>query len=191
MEYTIVEAVHKKDMPPKEGFKPSQIIALKLSDGTTTHEAEWITSKDTDPSSLAGTRKGFTLEPSQYGMKAKADRPAFGGGGGFKPRDPKETAAIQRQHSQHMAVLLLQAKAQAGVLTVEEVSSGKLKQLADWFDDDIAAGVERKHPSQKMVNGLPVHNEPVRTGAPEPTTPTADYPEQHPDAGDVPWEKSA
>jgi hypothetical protein len=36
MEYTIVEAVHKKDMPPKEGFKPSQIIALKLSDGTTT-----------------------------------------------------------------------------------------------------------------------------------------------------------
>jgi hypothetical protein len=94
MEYTIVEAVHKKDMPPKEGFKPSQIIALKLSDGTTTHEAEWITSKDTDPSSLAGTRKGFTLEPSQYGMKAKADRPAFGGGQS-RPRDPKDTASIQ------------------------------------------------------------------------------------------------
>jgi hypothetical protein len=174
MEYTIVEAVHKKDMPPKEGFKPSQIIALKLSDGTTTHEAEWITSKDTDPSSLAGTRKGFTLEPSQYGMKAKADRPAFGGGQS-RPRDPKDTASIVRQHSQHMALLLLTAKAHAGEITDADFKPSNLKRLTDFFDDDVAAVVERKHPSQKTIHGLPVHNEPVRTDAPEPTTPTADY----------------
>jgi hypothetical protein len=186
MEYTIVEAVHKKDMPPKEGFKPSQIIALKLSDGTTTHEAEWITSQDTNPDSLKGSRRGFTLEPTQYGMRAKADRPAFGGGGGFRPRDPKESAAIQRQHSQGCAVALLHVKAMFGSLSEDDLTPAKIRELADWFDDDIAAGVERKHPSQKMVNGLPVHNEPVRTGAPDTVTPTADY-ESTPTDGTEPF----
>jgi hypothetical protein len=165
-EYTIVAAEHKKDMPAKEGFKPSQIISLVLSDGPNRHEAEWITSKDTDPSSLVGQRKGFTLESTQYGIRAKADRPAFGGGG-MRPRDPKETSAIVRQHSQHMAVLLLQAKATAGVLGEHDLTPAKIKQLTDFFDDDVAAGVERKHPSPGMVKGLPVRNEPERTGAPD------------------------
>jgi hypothetical protein len=128
MEYTIVEAVHKKDMPPKEGFKPSQIIALKLSDGTTTHEAEWITSQDTNPDSLKGSRRGFTLEPTQYGMRAKADRPAFGGGGGFKPRDPKDTAAIQRQHSQGVPSRCCTSRP-CGKLTEEDLTPAKIRAL--------------------------------------------------------------
>jgi hypothetical protein len=59
------------------------------------------------------TRIEGTLEPSDYGMKFKK---AFSGsgGGGFRPRDPKESAAIQRQHSQGCAVALLHVKAIAG-----------------------------------------------------------------------------
>jgi hypothetical protein len=85
-----------------------------------------------------------------------------------------------------MAVLLLQVKATAGASPTTTSSRRRSRTLTDWFDDDVAAGVERKHPSQKTVNGLPVHNEPVRTGAPEPTTPSADYPTPEP-VGDVPF----
>jgi hypothetical protein len=184
-EFTIEAAAHKKDMPPKEGFKPSQIIALGLGDGTNSHEAEWITSKDTDPASLVGTRISGTLESTQYGLRFKKDRPAFGGAP--RQRDPKDTASIVRQHSQHMTLLLLNAKATAGKLTDEDLTPGKLKTLTDFFDDDVAAGVERKHPTPGMVRGLPVRNEPERTGTPEPTTPSAEYPQSVP-VGDVPFE---
>jgi hypothetical protein len=186
MEFTIEAAAHKKHMPAKEGFKPSQIIALRLTDGTTSHEAEWITATTTDADALVGTRISGTLEPSQYGMRFKEDRPAFAGGGGMRPRDPKDTASIVRQHSEHMAVLLLQVKATAGVLTDDDLKPAKIRSLTDWFDDDVAYGVERKHPSQRTVNGLPVHNEPTRTGAPDTVTPAADYPAPEPVA-DVPF----
>jgi hypothetical protein len=72
-------------------------------------------------------------------------------------------------------------------LDADDLKPSKIKALTDWFDDDIAAGVERKHPSQKMSRGLPVHNEPQRTGTPEPTTPSPEYPQPVP-AGDVPFE---
>lgn len=191
-EYTVLSAVHKKAVDGRNG--PMQVINLRLSDGTNEHDAEWFTKASTDVP-LPNARLEGTLEPTDYGLKFKK---AFsgGGGGGFggRPRDPKDTAAIVRQHSQHMAVLLLGAKASAGLLDATELTPAKIKMLADFFDDDVAAGVERKHPSQQMAKGLPVRNEPQRTGAPEPTTPTADYaqpPGEHPDAGDVPWEQSA
>lgn len=187
-EFTVTAAEHKRDLPAKDGYRPSQVISLTLNDGTTEHHAEWITATTTDDASLVGTRVSGTLEPSQYGLRFKKDRPAGGGGFGGRPRDPKESAAIQRQHSQGCAVALLHVKAIAGKLADDDLTPAKIKQLADWFDDDIAGGVERKHPSQQMVRGLPVRNEPVRTGTPEAVTPTATYPEQHPDAGDVPWE---
>jgi hypothetical protein len=167
-EFTVVAAQHKKDMPPKEGMRPSQVVALSLQDisGAQSHSAEWITSKDADVEALVGTRVSGTLEPSQYGLRFKKDRPTFSGGG-FKPRDPKDTASIIRQHSEHMAVLLLQVKATAGVLTEDDLTPAKIRSLTDWFDDDVAHGVERKHPSQHTVHGLPVHNEPEKTGAPD------------------------
>jgi hypothetical protein len=184
-EYTVVAAEHKKAVDGRNG--PMQVIALRLSDGTTEHAAEWFTKADTAVPS-PNTRIEGTLEPSQYGLKFKKDRPAFGGTA--RTRDPKESAAIQRQHSQGCAVALLHVKAIAGKLADDDLTPAKIKALADWFDDDIAGGVERKHPSQKTVHGLPVHNEPVPTGAPEPTTPSTDYPEEHPDTP-VPWEQSA
>ena len=184
-EYTVVPAEHKKAVDGRNG--PMQVIALRLSDGTTEHAAEWFTKADTAVPS-PNTRIEGTLEPSQYGLKFKKDRPAFGGTA--RARDPKDTASIVRQHSQHMTLLLLQAKAQSGKLTDEDLTPAKIKQVTDFFDDDVAHGVERKHPSQKTVHGLPVRNEPVSTGAPEPTTPIADYPEEHPDVP-VPWEQAS
>ena len=181
-EYTVLGAEHKKAVDGRNG--PMQVINLRLSDGSNEHVAEWFTKAATEVPS-PNTRLEGTLEAGQYGLKFK--KAYNGAGGGGRPRDPKDTAAIVRQHSQHMAVLLLQAKAQAGILAAEELTPAKLKQLTDFFDDDVAAGVERKHPTPGMVRGLPVRNEPVRTGAPD--VPVEPYHvEQHPDAGDVPWE---
>lgn len=184
MEFTIVSAQHKKDLPPKEGMAAKQVVVLRLTDGTTEHEAEWLTVTTTDVDALPGTRIAGKLEPSQYGMKFRKDSQSFGGGG-QRGRSPEDTASIVRQHSQHMAVLLLQAKATAGVLTEEDLKPPKIRSLTDWFDDDVAAGVERKHPSQRMVGGLPVRNEPERTGAPD--VPVEPYPAAAPADGTEPF----
>lgn len=173
-EFTVLHASHKRDLPAKGDYKPSQVIALTLTDGTVQHEAEWITATTTDVPPV-NTRLSGTIEPSQYGLRFKKDRPAFAGGSGFKPRDPKDTASIIRQHSEHMAVLLLQVKATAGVLADDDLTPAKIRSLTDWFDDDVAHGVERKHPSQTTVKGLPVRNEVERTGAPDTVTPTPEY----------------
>ena len=176
-EFTVLEAEHKKAVDGKHG--PMQVIALRLNDGDRDHDAEWFTKATTDvPQS--GTRLEGTLEAGQYGLRFKKAYNAPGGGG----RSPKDTASIVRQHSQHMSLLLLQAKAQAGLLTAEELTPAKIKSLTDFFDDDVAAGVERKHPTPGMVRGLPVRNEPVRTGAPD--IPIEPYHVEQ-DAGDVPW----
>ena len=114
-------------------------------------------------------------------LKAKRAR-AFTSGGG---RSPEQTSAIQRQHSEHMAVLLLQVKATAGQLAGDDLTPAKIRSLTDWFDDDIAYGVERKHPSQKMARGLPVRNEPERTGTPD--IPIEPYVEPAPSDGSEPW----
>jgi hypothetical protein len=182
-EFTIVAAAHKRDLPPKEGMRPSQVIALTLDDGTTRHDAEWITATTTDDAALVGTRISGTLEPSQYGLRFKKERPAFGGGA--RGRSPEDTASIVRQHSEHMAILLLQVKATAGVLAEDDLTPAKIRSLTDWFDDDVAHGVERKHPSQRMAKGLPLRNEPEQTGAAD--IPVEPYPDPQPADGTEPF----
>lgn len=65
-----------------------------------------------------------------------------GGGGGFKPRDPAEIKAIQRQHSQEMAIRTLSLAFYGGVFAPESATDllNKVQSTADWFDKDIANG---------------------------------------------------
>jgi hypothetical protein len=135
-----------------------------------------LTQKPTTAPPKVGDVLDLNLEPHpRFDGKLKAKRVHQGGagGGGFKPRDPKETAAIVRQHSQHMAVLYLQAKIAAGAAT-KFPSLDELKVMVDWFDADVAS--IKAADGQRTVNGLPVRGEPVPTSTPEATTPTADYP---------------
>ena len=85
------------------------------------------------------------LEPSKiagYPPKLKKDRPPGVGGFGGRPRDPKETAAIVRQHSQHMTLLYLQAKAAQGAI-VQFPSMEEIRKVVDWFDADVAQAKEK------------------------------------------------
>lgn len=177
-EYTITAAAHKKDMPHREGMRPNQIIALTLTDGANTHNAEWITSKDRDPAGLVGTRISGRLEPGQYGLLFKKDTESRG-------RDPQDIAAMSRAHGQDMALAYMQVKATMGVLK-EDFKPDALLPLIEWFQNDVKRHAAESAPG--TVRGLPVRNEPVRTGAPDTVTPSAEYPGQHPeDLGDVPW----
>jgi len=45
--------------------------------------------------------------------------------------------AIIRQHSQSMALEVLQLKGNIGQLTLEDLTPTKLKSLADYFDADV------------------------------------------------------
>lgn len=45
--------------------------------------------------------------------------------------------AIIRQHSQSMALSLLELKVKLGELTVEDLTPAKLRALADYFDNDV------------------------------------------------------
>lgn len=120
-----------KDLPGKGMFTSYK---LKLQTGET---AELFQRKDSVPPKAGDSIDG-TLEQGQYGLKVKKN--AKLGGGGFRPRDPKETAAIQRQHSQSVAVEFLKAKVAAGALE-EFPGMDKFRVLVDWFQRDIEWGV--------------------------------------------------
>lgn len=179
-EFTIEAAAHKKDMPPKEGMRPSQVIVLTLTDGANTHEAEWITSKDRDPAALKDTKINGTLEPSQWGLRFKKDsQPGTG-----RPRDPQDTAAMSRSAAQDRALSYMQIKATMGTLK-DDFKPADLIPLVEWFQNDVKRHAAESAPG--TVKGLPVRNEPQRTGAPEPTTPSPEYQQPEPVA-DVPFE---
>ncbi len=56
--------------------------------------------------------------------------------GGFEALDTKQRAII-RQHSQSMALEVLKLKVTLNELTVEDLTPAKLRQLADYFDNDV------------------------------------------------------
>lgn len=117
-------------------FNLDYTITVDQHDGPVT-----LTQKPDTPAPAAGQVIEGTLEPSkQAGYPPKLKKAQrFGGGGGFgpRPRDPKESAAIVRQHSQHMTLLYLQAKAQQGAIT-QFPSMEEIRRVIDWFDADVA-----------------------------------------------------
>lgn len=103
--------------------------------GAKTLAVEWARKKDS-PAPVVGQTLDGAIEPTDYGPKFKAAQGSFGGGGGGRQRDPKETAAIQRMAAHKAAVGLIQAKAQAGLATEEDFKPSKVAALTDWFFDD-------------------------------------------------------
>jgi hypothetical protein len=70
----------------------------------------------------------------------KENAPRGSNGGGFRSRDPKDTAQIVRQHSQHVAILwaaTLQKEHGQLPLREGEETHEWLKRLIDWFDADV------------------------------------------------------
>lgn len=129
---------------------------------------EWSRKASSEVPTVGQTIDG-DIEQGQYGPKFKAARQASGFGGP-RQRDPKETAAIQRQHSQSAAVEFLKAKIQAGALEGDFPSMDNFRWLVDWFQRDIEWGVrlasapeygrEWKAKDQQRTGGTDVPAEP-------------------------------
>jgi hypothetical protein len=133
-QYVVKSAVQKSTKETEYG--PMQTIALVLTEYGKDEDiaAEWYT-KATTPIPQAGTRLEGEVTQSSYGPKFKKAQAGFGAGGGFRGRSPEETRQIVRQHSQHMALLYVQAKAAVGALPADFKPSD-LTKIVDWFDAD-------------------------------------------------------
>ncbi len=134
----------------KGGPMKSYRVNLVDDGGTATMNVELAQKATTPVPAVGGTVDGTIDTSGQYGPKFKKAQ-QFGGGGGGRPRDPAETAAIHRQHSQHMALLYVQAKAAAGELP-EGFKPSQLAPIINWFDDDIRVGVDRWKAAQQGGN---------------------------------------
>lgn len=163
-EYLVVTAVKKKDVDGRNG--PMQVINLVLDIDGKHQAAEWFTKAST-ALPAPGEKVDGTLEASQYGLRFKK---AFKeGGGGFRPRDPKESAKITRQHSQEMALRYATLR-HAQERLPEDFQLADLFKIADHFDADVERAGARFDQHKP-----PVRNEPQPSGKPDATTP-ADYP---------------
>jgi hypothetical protein len=137
---------------------------------------KWNQSATTAPPQVNQAVEGDIDWNAQYMPKftrhyAKPDGGNFDGGGGggtWKPRDPAEIAAIQRQHSQEMALRFLAVNGEAVKATngkrAFEALDAVVKPLIDWFQRDVNAGVElaKKDGETKQSYGQPKDIE--RTG---------------------------
>jgi hypothetical protein len=120
----------------KGGPMKSYRVHLKAQDGTVTENVEWARKADS-PAPTVDQQIDCTIDPrpgNDYGPKlALEQKGGFAGGG--RARSPEETRQIVRQHSQHMALLYVQAKAAVGALPADFKPSD-LTKIVDWFDAD-------------------------------------------------------
>lgn len=141
--YTITAAEKKKEIEGKNG--PLIVYTLSLGDKDRSVDAE-VLQKPSSPPPEVGSQVEGTLQDTEYGWKFRRAKPAYSGGGG---RDPKETASIVRQHSQHMALLHIEGMERRFVPTAEEPhfkidSLETIKQIIQWFQDDAMNAGEPK-----------------------------------------------
>lgn len=147
---TMLESQRDVDLKDKGWFTSYKVT---VNDGSTeTAGAELFQRKDSVPPKVGDVIDG-TLEPGKYGPKIRKNAKPGGFGGGPRQRDPKETAAIQRQHSQSVAVEYLIFRAQLDdELPKEWLTRDGLRDLIDWFQEDIEYGVRL---SQQPSYGKP------------------------------------
>jgi hypothetical protein len=130
--YTVTAAEEKKKFDGKYGPMVVFTLRLKGSDGIE-HTAEWLT-KATTPLPATGTSLEGDLEDGQYGKSFKKAKPANGfSGGGMSP---ERQAAVQRQHSQEMAIRAVALLTQEVKPTTDALRAS-IREWTDWFDADV------------------------------------------------------
>jgi hypothetical protein len=111
-----------------------------------------LTQKADRPFPKAGETLDLSLEPyspeevQKYPPKAnllRAKRPQQAGMFGLRPEDPKRSAAIQRMHSQEIAVRTLRTAMEFAILKENERPQDLeaflklMRRTADWLDKDV------------------------------------------------------
>jgi hypothetical protein len=127
-------AIKKKGVNERTG-KPWTAFEVELDDGRVASGFDLV--KVGDPVEIE--EKGdflnyFKFKPPQKGaVQAPGGPPARLNGAGLDQRQ----RAIIRQHSQSMAVEVLKLKVQLNELLPDDLTPRKLKELADYFDNDV------------------------------------------------------
>lgn len=137
------DAVEKKRLPADEARKrgPLVIYSIELRDEGRLVQAEMMQKPET-PAPKAGDVLEGTLTTSDFGMKFKKDKPAFGGkgGGGKSPQERKE---IRRMASQRAGIELLAVEVAAGLRFENTKASDLLLPRIQWFEDDARKAGEK------------------------------------------------
>lgn len=141
-ELTITEVEVDKELPSWQG-KGAKVYRLTVEGDE--RRPELFVPNDQQPPKVGETIPG--IEDSDYGPKVKRQAK---GGGGFK-RSPAETAAIQRQHSQDMA---LQREANMIAAGHRPYTGEQLRSVINWFDEDIK-GKDRAIKWDGMTDDVP------------------------------------
>lgn len=181
----MIESEREKDLPGKGTFVSYK---LTVQDGTREVQGvELFQKKDSVPPKVGETYENWKVEDSQYGKKIKKEPRT--GVGGFRPRDPRETAAIQRQHSQEMAVRVASAAGWFEGLNPETpAGQDKLKlvaRLSDWFQRDIQRGVNLEQYGSSKEE---VRKDPKRTGASDVPADAGEFVHEPQSLAGTPWE---
>lgn len=131
-ELTVKDVEVVRDIPgnPPEKGGPAKILKVSFEENDRQPEL-FVTARTSIPSpgeKIPEERLTFNQQWNRWEFVKQ--QPSGGGGGSFK-RDPKESKAIQRQHSQEM-MLRLQA------LRGAQWTGDEMRSVTNWFEQDIA-----------------------------------------------------
>lgn len=138
-EFTVIEVLpEKREFDTRYGPMVAHKVKIEGEQGSGLVEIKQ--KPETPPPTMGQTLQGEIMQKPGFTPEFKKDKPAYSGqsnGGGSRPRDPKETAAIVRQHSQHMAILWAAVLQKEGLQPNPDSFKPWLKGLIDWFDSDV------------------------------------------------------
>lgn len=150
--YTITSVDREKPWQGQHGPKIDYTVTLKDENGQETKSVV-VTQKPDTPKPTVGQTLTGTIGQGKFGPKFEKEYTGGKGGDYYKPRDPAEIAAIQRQGSQRTAVMFLQAKVAAGAVNADNFPTmDEFRKAVDWFERDIANNAP---PYAKPKNSTP------------------------------------
>jgi len=111
-----------------------RIKSRKAEDGGQNYKIVSAIQRDSYRDSYDNVGYDIEVEPATGQQSAQAPQQRATGGNGNDDRSNR----IERQHSQHMAVLTVQMLVAQGVISTLEEAKAKIKDLTDYFQRDVS-----------------------------------------------------
>jgi hypothetical protein len=137
--FRVVQAEAVRQLPAKDNWPAKRVVHYTLeAGGNETLATDFIKVDDPIPE-VGSTIEAELGEQDNFDKgRRKLRRPKQGGSGPMRKRDPSETRAIQRQHSQEMALRFIAIKAGIGKLPDGDFDFASVVKITDAFERDLA-----------------------------------------------------
>lgn len=144
--FTIEKVIQSQEVEnKKDASKPHRRLKVKFAEHPEAVVGIFVSSwRDKIPGE-GDTVTGAVTKHASYGWQLDLPK-SGGGGGGGRGRSPMESARIQRQHSQDMAIQFMRLYRDLGYERGSDEYHELVKEfvsMADSFDKDIIAGAAR------------------------------------------------